>query len=88
MMTCCICGKLYDPVERSKKFFSVVDTENFEVVNVHQLRVDGKTLALCHTCMKAAGLGKIVYSKSKRYIMNGPWYGNMFEIDQNWGRTG
>ena len=88
MMTCCICGAYYDPVERGKKYFCVTDTENVEVINVHQLMIDGKVLALCHNCMRAAAFGKLMYQKHKRFVLNEPLKAKMFEIDQQWEVAG
>ena len=83
-MTCCLCGKLYDPVERNKQYFNVTDMDEMKVIPIHCLHVDGKTLALCHTCMKAAGFGKLIFSKNKRYIFNEKLHSKMYEVDQEW----
>ena len=83
-MTCCICGNRYDPVNRNKNYFCVTDTEKIEVIPIHSMHIDGKTLALCPTCMKAAGFGKLIFSKNKRYVFNEPLCAKMFEIDQEW----
>ena len=83
-MTCCICGKLYDPVERNKLYFRVTDMQECEVRNIYNLSLDGKVLALCSTCTRAAGFGKLIFSKSKRYVYNERLQSQMFEVDQEW----
>ena len=83
-MTCCICGKLYDPIERNKQFFQVTDVEQFEVIPIHNLQKDGKVIALCNTCTKAAGFGKLTFSKYHRFVYNEPLAAKMYEVDQEW----
>ena len=83
-MTCCICGRIYDPIERNKQYFRVTDMEKLEVIPIYNLQKDGKVIALCHTCTRAAGFGKLIFSKGKRFVYNEKLQSQMYEIDQEW----
>ena len=80
---CCICGKMYNPEERPRNYFQILDLEEFELSTRDILEVDGKALALCPTCMKAAGFGYLELSKQKRYQFYRPdLIAPMFEEEQ------
>lgn len=83
---CCICGRLYNPEERLRNYFQYLDIENIEVRICDILKKDGKTLALCPTCFKAAGFGYLELTKQKpehRYQYYRPdLKAPMFEEDQ------
>lgn len=80
---CCICGRSYNPEERPRNYFQYLDRENIEVLTCDILKKDGKTLALCPTCFKAAGFGYLELTNQNQYEYYRPdLKAPMFEEDQ------
>lgn len=83
-MICCLCGALYQPEERDKKFFQIADMQEIELKNIDHLHLQGKVLALCERCTKAAAFGRMELSNQTRYRYYRPQLrAEMFEEEQD-----
>ena len=83
-LTCCICGNLYDESKRPIHYFQYLDLEKFEIKTQDHIDINGRTLALCPTCMKAVAFGRLELSKQEKYQFYRPdLMAPMFEDEQN-----
>ena len=82
-MKCCICGMPYEEHDRVIRYFSMVDTESFEIKTIDRLNIQGRTTSLCPNCMKAAMFGIVLTKKYKKYEPYKPLlFAPMFEDEQ------
>ena len=73
----------YEEHDRVINYFSMVDTESFEIKTVDRLNIMGKTMSLCPNCTKAALFGIVVTKKHQKYEPYQPMlFAPMFEEKQ------